>query len=116
MKRRQYLAAVGVATAGALAGCSGGSGAEVSGTVRDPDNSTHNVDVESGQTLRVEVENTEGPMTAVRVNTPDGDRAIDDTVDTEATFTHTAESTGAYRVTIVPTGSASYEIHIDTDG
>jgi len=110
MHRRTFLGTTGVVF---VSGCLGG-GAEESGTVREPNDVLHNIDVSEGDTIRVEVDNEEGFNTLVDILSPDDDAVVEGVeVETEDTITHTAEQTGVYRVFILPAGRASYEIHID---
>jgi plastocyanin len=111
MRRRQYISAIPVVAVGALAGCSGGSDPEYDGTTSEA--AQHNVEVSSGETIRVEAENDEGARTTVTVLNPDGDMVLQEQTETEATITHTVESDGVYRVLINPTGTSSYEIYVD---
>ena len=112
MRRRQVLSVAGAAATAAIAGCSG-LDAEESGTVRAPDDAIHNIDVNEGQTIRVELDNEEGFATDVILEDPDGGDVFAEIVETEETFTHVAEQSGTYRVIIFPDGTASYQIYIE---
>ncbi|MBP1923093.1 MULTISPECIES: hypothetical protein [Halorubrum] len=112
MKRREYLGCVSIMSVTMLSGCSG-LDAEESGTVRAPDDALHNIDVEQGQTIRVEIDNREGFATDVILEDPGGNDVFNEIVETEGSFTHTAEQSGVFRVIIFPDGTASYEIYIE---
>lgn len=112
MRRRRVLSVAGAAATAALAGCSG-LDAEESGTVRAPDEAIHNIDVEEGQTIRVEIDNEEGFATDTILVDPDENDVFAELVETEETFTHTAEQSGVFRVLIYPDGTASYQIYIE---
>lgn len=120
MDRRKFVvSAVSVGTVG-LAGCTGdggddggvlGSSAEESGiTFSD---TTHRIDVEEGETIRVEVDNEEGFATDVFISGPDFEDTTDAFVETEETITHVAAHDGVYTIQIFPDGQASYEIYIE---
>lgn len=118
MDRRQYIGTLALVGTGVLAGCSGsegvGSSPEESGRVRSPNDAVHNFDVSEGDTLRIEIDNEEGFNTIVTVDSPE-ELVADAEVQTEDTITHTAESSGVYMVMIIPDGTASYEIYIESD-
>lgn len=109
--RRTFLVAAGSAVF--LAGCSSSSssGAEESGTATE--STIHNVEVEEGETLRIEADNEQGYLTFVIVDDPDDEEIVNVEVETEDTITHEAQQSGDYRVWIIPDREASYEIHID---
>lgn len=112
MERRQYLAATVVAATTGLAGCSG-AGAEHSGTVSQT--TQHNVEVERGETVRVEASNDEGPRTTITIVDPEGEIAVQERVEVESTITHAAEVGGVFRVIINTTGTTTYEIYVDAE-
>jgi plastocyanin len=110
MKRRTFLASVATATGVGLAGCTGGS--EVDGetvvdeTVTGNDTATFRFDAESGQTITVYAENAQGYSVHVLIRDPDGGDVLNEQVDTEDTFSRTAEATGAYSAHVTPTGES----------
>lgn len=122
--RRKFI--ICVATAGLLgvAGCSsnrdsdGGSGGngdnlEESGTVTNSDH-TKNLDVEEGETIRIEANNEEGEATLASLTSPEGEQIFSNFVETEDTFTHTAEQGGVFSVIVSqPDGTASYQIYLE---
>ena len=119
MDRRQYIGTLALGAVGVLAGCTddgngiGGPSPVESGTARGPDETIHRLDVEEGETVRIEVDNEEGFATDVILDDPDGNEAIYETVETEATLTHEAEQTGVYTFVIFPDERASYQIYIE---
>jgi hypothetical protein len=125
MNRRQYLTATAVVAMGGVAGCSEGGAGDPSGNDPDQqapepeysgtanDTTEHNVEASPGATIRIEVENAEGPITSVIVHTPDGETVVDEQVETDSTITHTAESEGVFRVFINSSGRSPYEIYVD---
>lgn len=126
MNRRKYLTTTASIVMGGFAGCSeGGAGGSPSGDDPDQqesepeysgtahDTTEHNIEASPGETIRVEVENAEGPITSVIVRTPDGETVVDERVETDSTITHTAEREGVFRVIINSSGTSPYEIYVD---
>jgi len=118
MDRRRYLAGVGAALGSVLAGCSsspgGGSGGPVESGEVSAGSENHYVEMESGDTLRVEITNEDaGRSSTVQIVNPDNETIIEEGVEDEKTITHDAETAGDYRVIVYTGGTASYEIYID---
>lgn len=126
VNRRNFITSVATAGAIAVAGCSSnsdndgssggdsGSNLEESGGVTNDDH-TKNLDVEEGETIRIEVDNEEGEVTLATLSNPEQEEQIfSNWVETEDTFTHTAEQSGVFTVIISqPDGTASYQIYIE---
>lgn len=124
MNRRTFIAGFGCTVAPlGLAGCSesgddensGPKRPEHSGTLRGEDDVIHNIDVESGETIRAEVNNEAGIITLVQVLGPDGERVVDTEVKTEDTITYTFEQSGTFQVFISSDDTTSYEIYVDPE-
>ncbi|MDB2253519.1 hypothetical protein PM033_17500 [Halorubrum ezzemoulense] len=120
MDRRRYLAGAGATLGTVLAGCSGstegegGSEPPVESGEVGAGSADHYVEIESGDTLRVEITNEDtGRTSRVEIVNPDNDTIIEEDVEDETTITHEAESTGDYRVIIYSAGTASYEIYVE---
>jgi hypothetical protein len=111
MNRRTFL---GGCTAAALllAGCSGVGGPVESGSL-DGEQVTHEIDVQAGETVRIEVEG--GSLTVARVLGPDGEDLLGNVaaISSDITLTPTAEQTGTHRVVLG--GDASYEIYVESE-
>jgi hypothetical protein len=117
LQRRRYLATVGAVVGSVgLAGCSGGGNVDgeivVEETVRTGDG-TFRYDVEEGNTINVYAENREGSSVVVVVGDPDGNRVAEEEIETEGTFSHTAEATGAYSVVVLHTSGAEGEAYVE---
>ncbi|TQQ80331.1 hypothetical protein [Halonotius roseus] len=109
--RRQFGA--GVLTAGVvgIAGCSGWAGAtktRASGADR-----TQDIEVATGDTISVEVENEEGAVTVARIVAPSGETVAGSDVTGVATITHTATESGVYTVEVRPARRGYYHIDIE---
>ena len=109
--RRGFGAAVLTAGIIPTAGCSGLAGAtktRASGADR-----TQDIEVATGETISVEVENEEGAVTAARIVAPDGETVSESDVTGVATITHTATESGVYTVDVRPARRGYYDIDIE---
>ena len=121
MERRQYLAGIGATLGTVLAGCSGspdtegGSDGPVESGEVSAGSDDHFVEVESGDTIRVEITNEDaGRDSVVDIIDPDNNNVVrEEGITEERTITHEAESTGDYQIVIYTGGSASYEIYVE---
>lgn len=131
IERRRLIKTVATAGTAMIAGCStntgdgdendedtgdsgnNGSSLAESGRVSAGDH-TQKIEVEEGETIRVEADNEEGEATLVSLGDPEGEQIFSNFVETEDTFTHTTEQTGVFTVIISqPDGTASYQIYIE---
>jgi hypothetical protein len=125
VNRRKFIRSVVAAGTIVVAGCSSnadldggngennGSNLEDSGTVNNNDH-TKNLDIEEGETIRIEADNEEGEATLVSLANPEGEQIFSNFVETEDIFTHTAEQSGVFSVIVSqPDGTASYQIYIE---
>jgi len=123
--RRRFVGACGALIAGGIAGCSGdsdsdGGGGEGTGgeTVVDEsitDENTWNVELESGQTMTVNIDTSEG-LARLQVNRPEGsdeDRELYDSTSRDSMeFTHTAETSGEFVVNVQPSGTIGVQVSV----
>lgn len=120
LRRRRYLATVGAVAGGVgLAGCS--SGKEVDGAIlveqrvrkEEKRFRLERGEVEEGDTINVYAESrSENPVTLAIVDT-EGSRVAEEEIESEGTFSHTAETTGPYWLTVRQTGGAYVEVGVE---
>lgn len=104
MRRRRFLATAAVAAVGSVAGCSGG---KVDGEVAVDETvlgqtQVYNFEVEEGDTINMYANHEAGPVSVVTIRNPNGDVATEREVQTENSWSVTAESSGVYRAEVLP--------------
>lgn len=123
MLRRQYVSIVTIAATGSIAGCVGsndnnssdGQSPVESGEV-SRNSADHYVEVEEGDTIRIETTNEEtGRASTVQLYDPDGEQIFEREVEDTDTATHQVERNGDFRVIIATGGTASYEIYVESN-
>lgn len=109
--RRRFGA--GILTAGVvgIAGCSGWAGATK--TRASGADQTQDIEVATGETISVEVENEEGAVTVAQIVAPNGETVVKSDVTGVATITHTATERGVYIVEVRPARRGYYHIDIE---
>jgi hypothetical protein len=115
--RRKYLASFGAVVSGVgLAGCLGGGNVHgeivVEETVQTGDG-TFRFDSSEGNTINVYGENRQGQSVFVVIGDPEGNRVAEEEIETEGTFSHTAEATGAYSVVVLHSSGLEGEAYIE---
>lgn len=116
--RRRFITGIATTAAIIITGCTGGSNGSSSNSVESGrvsnDDHTKKIEVEEGETIRIEADNVEGEGTLVSLLNPKGDQLFSKFVETEDTFTHTAERSGIFSLIVSqPDGTASYQIYIE---
>jgi hypothetical protein len=99
------------ASAVVIAGCSGWAGATK--TRASGADQTQDIEVATGETISVEVENEEGAVTVARIVAPNGETVVESDVTGVATITHTATERGVYAVEVRPARRGYYHIEIE---
>lgn len=123
--RRRFVGACSALIVGGTAGCSGdgdsddgGGGGTGGETVVDEsitDENTWNVELESGQTMTVNIDTSEGlaRLQAQRPEGSDGERELYDSTSRDSIeFTHTAETSGEFVVNVQPSGTIGVQISV----
>lgn len=115
MERRQTLTLAGTTAVGFLAGCTGIlTGAEISETVHEDD--VFNIDLEEGDTVRIELENDNGFFAGTTFErsggTEDGP-LVEFQVETDGEESVTVPETDTYRLFVYTDGRASVELYVN---
>lgn len=112
--RRSILAAgASLTSIGAITGCIGRFTGEEQGTATAGNDAVHDIELEAGDIIRIEIETEEGVGGDVLIEDPESSEVLNMAVQHEVTITHETENTGIYTIQIIADERISYEIHID---